>query len=181
MSDCPNAEIRDQLPDLLHGHLDAASRARVESHVRECAECRRELELLRELRASAPEIAVDVARIVSALPTAAARRPRLWTARVWQLAAAVVFLAVGGSAVAKYVNHLGAHDSTRTTVVASHDDSAVGTNGASDIELSVGYGYSDLTDAQLQALLKDVEQMTAVPMAEPDVSIPNVTVNNGGV
>ena len=32
MTDCPNAEIRDLLPDLVHGRLDAAARADVERH-----------------------------------------------------------------------------------------------------------------------------------------------------
>ncbi len=181
MNDCPNAEIRDQLPDLLHGHLDAASRARVESHLRACEDCRQELELLRGIRASAPRIAVDVDRIVAALPAAAVRRRRSWNSRVWQLAAAVVFLAAGGSAVVKYVNHVAPHDSTGAAVVAANDGSASATSAAGDVELSVGYGYADLTDAQLQTLLKDVEQITAVPLADPDVSVPNVTVNNGGV
>lgn len=177
MSDCPNAEIRDQLPDLLHGHLDAASRARAELHLRTCAACREELELLRAVRASVPDVAVNVERIVSALP-APRRRRRSWNARVWQLAAAVVFLAAGGSAVLTYVTRAG---NAGSVVVASSHDSAAGTNGAGDVELSVGYGYSDLTDAQLQTLLDAVERITAVPLADPDVSVPNVVVNNGGV
>lgn len=181
MSDCPNADIRDQLPDLLHGHLDAASRARVESHVRECAACRQELEMLRRVRASVQEVPVDVARIVSALPAPSVRRRRTWNARVWQMAAAVVFLTAGGSAIARYVSHAGVHDSTRTGVVASRGDSEAATNGAGDVELSVGYGYSDLTDAQLESLLKDVEHITAVPLAEPEATVPNVTVTNGGI
>jgi len=181
MTDCPNADIRDQLPELLHGRLDAASRARVDSHLRACAECRQELELLRGVRASTPEVRVDVARIVAALPAPAARRRHSWNSRVWQIAAAVVFLAAGGSAVARYVTRGGSVDSGRTAVVASTNDSAAGASSAGEVELSVGYGYSDLTDAQLQTLLKNVEQMTAVPLTEPEVSIPNVTVNNGGV
>ena len=144
MTDCPNAEIRDQLPDLLHGHLDATSKARVESHLRDCAACRQELELLRAVRASLPNVRVDVGRIVSALP--APRRRRSWNSWVWQLAAAVVFLAAGGSAVVKYVSHPVAIDSTRATV-ASGVDSATGAVSASDVELSVGYGYGDLTAA----------------------------------
>ena len=52
MSDCPNAEIRDLLPDLLHDRLDAPTRARVLAHVDGCADCRSELELLRSLRGS---------------------------------------------------------------------------------------------------------------------------------
>ena len=47
MNDCPNAEIRDQLPDLLHDRLDASARAAVTAHVASCVDCRDELELLR--------------------------------------------------------------------------------------------------------------------------------------
>lgn len=174
MTDCPNAGIRDQLPDLLHGHLDDRSRARVETHLRECAACRDELDLLRAVRAAAPRVGVDVARIVSALP--APRRRGVWNQRIWQIAAGVVFLAGTGSAVVRYMGHAGVA-TPASSVVASGGDSAAGT----DVELSVGYGYSDLTDAQLQALLQDVEQLTAVPLSEPDVAIPSVTVTSGGV
>ncbi|OYV74079.1 MAG: hypothetical protein B7Z72_01020 [Gemmatimonadetes bacterium 21-71-4] len=53
MTDCPNAEVRDLLPDLLHDRLDEATRMRVEAHLRACEECRGELALLRSLRAAA--------------------------------------------------------------------------------------------------------------------------------
>lgn len=179
MTDCPNAEIRDQLPDLVHGHLDQLSRARVEAHLRECADCRQELALLRQIVHAAPVVPVDVAGIVAALPAPRARR-RL-NSRVWQMAAAVVFLAAGGSVVVREMGHSGAVDSTRAAVVASNHESAAGNASANDVELSVGYGYSDLTDAQLQTLLKDVEKMSATPMTDPDASLPDVTVSNGGL
>ena len=52
MNDCSNAEIRDRLPDLLHERLDASARATVAAHVADCADCREELELLRDVRAA---------------------------------------------------------------------------------------------------------------------------------
>lgn len=36
MTDCPRADMRDLLPDLMHGALDAAARAEVERHVMTC-------------------------------------------------------------------------------------------------------------------------------------------------
>ena len=36
MNDCPNAEIRDRLPDLLHDRLDPSARAAVTAHVATC-------------------------------------------------------------------------------------------------------------------------------------------------
>ena len=47
MNDCQNAEMRDQLPDLLHDRLDAAARAMLTAHVASCTDCREELALLR--------------------------------------------------------------------------------------------------------------------------------------
>ena len=50
MFDCANVEMRELLPDLAAGTLDAATRARVEHHVASCAECTSELETLRLVR-----------------------------------------------------------------------------------------------------------------------------------
>lgn len=103
MIDCPNGMMRDRLPDLLHGRLDAAERAEVEAHVRGCAECEAELALLAELRTSlrtAP--AVNTAAIVAALPAPPARasiradRTR-WSH--WRAAAAIALVAGGTSLV----------------------------------------------------------------------------------
>jgi predicted anti-sigma-YlaC factor YlaD len=183
MTDCANAEVRDALPDMLHGRLDAAARARVEEHLAGCEECRRELQLLQSLRKAAPQPAVDVARIVAALPSP--HRRSAWTAHVWQIAAAVVFIAVGSSTVVTYLHRERRPDSAATATVATAAGSAMGGSTTAahsgDVELAVGYGYTDLTDAQLEALLKDVQNLKAVPMEDPDVSMPDVTIGNGGV
>ena len=47
MNDCQNAEMRDQLPDLLHERLAATERAVVMAHLDGCVDCRDELALLR--------------------------------------------------------------------------------------------------------------------------------------
>jgi len=106
MNDCPNADIRDQLPDLLHERLDVSMRASVMAHVDTCADCRAELELLRGIHgmlvSRTPR--VDVSYVVQALPTRAAqpapvaRRRPAWSD--WRIAAAVTVLAVGGGSFA---------------------------------------------------------------------------------
>ena len=110
MNDCPNAEIRDQLPDLLHDRLDVSMRAAVMAHVDACVDCRAELDLLRSvhgmLMARTPR--VDINYVVNALPKpmAATRaqparlapRRRVWSD--WRIAAAVTVLAVGGGSFA---------------------------------------------------------------------------------
>src|SRR5262249_61542854 len=106
MSDCPNAEVRDLLPDLLHDRLDARTRARVVAHVDGCADCRSELELLRSMRASLDHATtnIDVSRIVAALPTAGSVRPlqrrRGWRVlNDWRIAATGTFIVAGGTSL----------------------------------------------------------------------------------
>ena len=111
MNDCSNADIRDQLPDLLHDRLSASARAAVLAHVEGCVDCRDELELLRGVRvalaAHVPRI--DIAYVVGALPKApvspmsparkvAPTPHRRWAD--WRVAAAVTMLVAGGSSVA---------------------------------------------------------------------------------
>lgn len=107
MNDCRNAEIRDQLPDLLHDRLTAGAREAVLAHVGQCAECRDELELIRVIHravmSGTPR--VDVTRIVSTLPKPGAsivapmRRSRSRWAD-WRIAAAITLIAIGGTSVA---------------------------------------------------------------------------------
>jgi len=82
MSECLNGDLRDLLPDLAAERLSGAERARVASHVATCAACAAEVELLRAaqrvMTRGVP--AVDVARVVAALPkppAAAESRPLL--------------------------------------------------------------------------------------------------------
>ncbi|CAN5853103.1 hypothetical protein BH11GEM1_BH11GEM1_14460 [soil metagenome] len=99
MTDCPNAESRDLLPDLVHGRLDAAARADVERHVLHCAECTAEVALLRELRSAfqaSPR--VDVAAIIAAVPGYRRQGGRPWIG--WRTAATITVLVAGGSSVA---------------------------------------------------------------------------------
>jgi hypothetical protein len=71
MNDCGNAEMRDQLPDLLHGRLDELAYAVVAAHIETCVDCHEELELLRAVlsMAHARTPKIDIAAIVRALPT----------------------------------------------------------------------------------------------------------------
>ena len=70
MRECDNEELRDALPDFAADRMTGADRARVAAHIADCAECAREVELLRALHRAMTDDAprVDVARIVAALP-----------------------------------------------------------------------------------------------------------------
>lgn len=139
MTDCPNAEIRDLLPDLVHGTLAGAERARVESHVATCADCASELALLRVARRalSADVPAVNVERIASALPSPpratvatpgvvpieTARRARVAAGRSryagWRRAAAVILVATGATTVAVMRSDRGRDTTVGSTAVAT--------------------------------------------------------------
>jgi anti-sigma factor RsiW len=100
MTDCPNGDIRDLLPDLLHGRLNAGERARVERHVASCEACTTELALLGSLRSTmhrAP--VVDAAAVAASIPAyRAPLRQRTWGG--WRAAAAIAAITVGGTSIA---------------------------------------------------------------------------------
>lgn len=185
MTDCPNATVRDRLPDLLHGALDAPSRAVVEAHVAGCPDCASELSLLREAQAAlsrAPQ--VDVAAIVAALPRPAgarrpAARPRLVRfpvpagrgsaglgARWGGLAAAaalVVAVGVGSFALGER-----AADDAGAPVLAQVDagpDRARASDAGPAPLLVVN--TASLSDADLAGLLDELDDLEAVPAADP--------------
>ena len=99
MIDCPNGDVRDLLPDFLHGRLDASRRADVEQHLAGCEACRDELSLLRGLRATmdrGPRVRVD--EVAAAIPP---YRPpvRRSSATAWRAAAAIAAMAIGGTSI----------------------------------------------------------------------------------
>src|SRR5690349_6937026 len=103
MTDCPNAEMRDRLPELLHEQLDARARALVARHVAECPDCRAELALLEEARLafSLGSRTVDVTGIARGVVERsrgvhpAPVRESRWLE--WRIAAAILVVALGGA------------------------------------------------------------------------------------
>jgi putative zinc finger protein len=128
MFDCANVEMRELLPELAAGTVDALTRARVEEHVAACAECASELDTLRLVRsayAGAP--AIDVRRVVAALPKPSAARPSAGRAAPvkrwvdWRIAAALTMISVGGLSLAVNQRFFSSVDDRRpdTTVVVT--------------------------------------------------------------
>jgi hypothetical protein len=103
MSECTNGELRDLLPELVNGRLDAEMQHRVEAHVASCTECAEELALLRSLRASLMrEPAIDTQRIAAAVRAhtgGAAKRgaTRDGIATPWRVAIAAAALLAAGA------------------------------------------------------------------------------------
>ena len=191
MTDCPNGDIRDLLPDLLHGRLDALERAEVEAHLRSCEPCREELELLRTMRSAlrrAPVVQAD--RIVAGIPRYSApiqRVPaRSWSG--WRVAAAVTLLAAGGTSVV-VARHEAPTAGDRGRVVAikeldsmprpaqaqSEPDEAgvpagkMTAGAAAPRELAFAGGtIGELDDKELSTLIDDIGSLDAVTPVEVD-------------
>jgi len=192
MRDCVAGDIRDQLPEFVHGALPAVDEARVQSHVNACADCAAEVGLIRTAAASVPLPEVNVAAIVAALPKPrVARRSRL-VAGNWALAAAASLIVVCGLAVARWQR------SEPTAPTATAGQSAAGTTVEPSATLatvanettaattrepvaaraksgvSFGGGLSDLTDDQLKSLLSEIDGIDTAPSADPAVRLPAV-------
>lgn len=185
MNDCPNALMRDQLPDLLHERLDEATRAEVVAHVTGCADCTAELALLRDLRgvlSAAPR--VDVQRIVRGLPSPALVQTAQLPSRSrwvnWRVAASIAVVALGGASVGTYVkmgstpvaeSSIDSSARPRTSVARETAAAATAAAAARVNELSTGEALNDMSDTQLKTLLKDIQNIQPLPSAEPDSTL----------
>src|SRR4051812_36595144 len=170
MTDCPNGDVRDLLPDLLHDRLAPDVRREVEAHVSGCDDCRAELALLGAMRSTlrrAP--AVDVAAIAAAIPPYRAPARRSWGG--WRAAAAVLLVA-GGTSVAVLQSRDGAAPAVADSTVAVLPTATVAridTPAAAPAprELAVATAVvSDLDDDELATLLADLQTLDAVPSAD---------------
>jgi anti-sigma factor RsiW len=194
MTDCPNGDLRDLLPDLLNGRLSPDVRREVEAHVRVCADCAAELALLGELRASMASARVpmmDAARISAAIPAYRAPMRRSWVG--WRAAAAIMAILAGGTSLAvvqrgfvgrsdtalavansAMVVPAATRDSGPATELAGEPSAAVVTArpGASRELALASSATSDLSDLELQALLKDIDSIDAVPSVDVEVPTP---------
>jgi anti-sigma factor RsiW len=206
MSDCTNLEMSDLLPELARGALTGPSRLAVEDHLATCEACRAELELVRSAHAVLSTTpAVDTSRIVAAVArsnavrrdatvaVAQARRRRAWNVsapskRMW-LAAASIVAAVGVSVIGSNVTRRPDAPAVAPTVaqVEQPNTPAPATPASTQpatsrpagrAELVMGGGVSDLADADLESLLKvlddvdtelDVEPAVLLPVLEGDV------------
>ena len=183
MSDCPNVEMREALPELLHGRLDVEHAARVREHVAVCAECAAELELLERVRhAYAKAPAIDTAAIVRALPAPHAGRSS--SLGVLRFAAAIVLILAGALVLRTVV---GRSASDREQMVLAPRDSALPAlpvpntttvrepvaGGSLTLAMSVS-DVDDLDAEELETLLGALDRIDAAPVAEPDTLIGSV-------
>ena len=191
MTDCPDGELRDLLPDLLHGGLDPAQRAAVESHVAGCADCRGELALLGGLRGSMTHLpSVDVGRIVAALPTYRAPVRRHWGR--WRAAAAIAAVALGGTSLAIATrDDAEPAPAARSAVSEPAAQGPVGDSPGTPVqrvavggpiagsrmarasatrELALEEGLGDLSEGELTMLLEEIESLDVLPVVDVEAT-----------
>lgn len=188
MNDCMNPEVRDALPDLLHGRLSDIDTATMTAHVESCAECRAELALLRDVRASGAIVPlIDAARVAAAIPPYAPAgmleapgRSDSLLKRIggWRLAAAVALVAIAGLATSDsarrsfgggqtVVSQIAEAPSTASTGSTPMAQSGVKAAPAQVASLSLVSSVQDLSDSELEQLLADLDDIETIPSAEP--------------
>ena len=206
MSEC-KSDLRDRLPEYVHGLLAPARRAEMEAHLASCAECRGEVALLRTAReaivrrtpaVSAERVAgaVRSTRVSGTLP---GTRPRMERVRrpmpqyAWRIAAAIALIATG--AMGYFVGRRGtvpppSQLATNPVVPAApapvpgapkpvplqHPEPQMPAVTAANTGLTFGGGLSDLSAAQADALMKDLDGIAATIDAEPE---PDLDLGSG--
>ena len=200
MNECIDTGVKEMLPDLLHGNLGDADRARVELHLAACDPCRQELEVLRMVKSAAVfEPAIDVVRIARQIPpyggvptrVEAPTRSRMVS---WLVAASVAIVVVGGGSVllsrqnAEPVQNatavVRAPEQQAPPVVSSPNtvspDLGPATSGHTPSGqphmYALAAGVDSLSDSDLRQLMTDMDQFDALPAAEPD---PVIAVDSG--
>lgn len=162
MNDCPNAEIRDLLCDVVHATLAGAERRRVEDHVATCADCAAELALLRRARAVLARAtpAVDASRIAAAIPRRQdARRPMRFS--TWRVAATIAVVAIGAASLS-----LVEMARSRIDSAAGAGESAVGVTEEAHT-LSFAGRLSTLNEDDLEQLIAEIDDYDGGIPAEP--------------
>ncbi len=196
MTDCPNGEMRDLLPEYAHGVLGAEDTARVAAHVAACDDCRAELALIGRVRESVtlgvPR--TNVAAIVGALPAprAASGKPALYASprrdvawKTWQYAAAAGLVLAVGSGVVWQRTSVGTgarfadSSQVRTSPAPAETTHATAPLTPED-GITFGGGLSDLSLNDLQALLGQMDSLKTLPSTDPQSVTPVIASNEGG-
>ncbi|MDQ3516582.1 MAG: zf-HC2 domain-containing protein [Gemmatimonadota bacterium] len=189
MNDCVNGDIRDVLPELVSGTLPAGDLARVQDHIRACADCAAEVELLRTARAAmrlAPTM--NTTRIAAGVQASTAQRlaARRIPARVARMASVSLIVVLGAiglwasrdtssdtssdtpreaSPVAGQPSAGGAGISTAAPGVAGAVEEPRPARGPA--QLALGGDMSQLDDDELLALMDELSGLEAIPGEEP--------------
>jgi anti-sigma factor RsiW len=196
MNDCVDGDMRDRLPDYVHGTLSAGERSVVAAHLARCVDCKAEVELIGAAARAFPAPELDVRRIVAALPGAPRRGARrTFTGHAQRIAAAIGVVVIGAysavalrdlmrPAVRPAAPVTPAAGPQPTLVAAAPAPRAVaidspahagarGTVAGAPVRagMSFGGGISDLSDDQLDTLLGELDGLDALPSVEPETHL----------
>lgn len=183
MRDCPNAAMRDALPLLASGRLDAIARSAVETHVAGCADCAAELAVLRAAHAAYPVPGFDATRVAAGVVAGTVRRQRsnrempYYRQPLWRIAAGLTLLIAGAAATVLVRNGnpgamLGPEITVVDTAVPSLADGSIAVAGTRPVASStVGFGIhlDGLTDAEVEALLASLDAIEGNVLADPEL------------
>lgn len=159
MNECMERGVQELLPDVLHGTVSPAERARIEQHLSACSYCREELEVLRAIKAAAVFApAIDVGAIVRQIPPygiipPAVERPVRSPVVRWLVAAGVALAVVGGSVVMN----------DREAVVQPPTAAATRTHS-----LALASGLDEMSDGSIAQLISEMSSFDALPANEPE-------------
>jgi hypothetical protein len=189
MNKCTELDIREMLPDLLHGTLDADARAQVEAHVASCGQCTEELEVLRTVKSVAVFVpTIDVNSVVRQIPpyrtivpaNQAPARSRLVS---WLVAASLVVVVLGGGSLLMVQKTLTVAPVARVDVAGQPVDTGpiitpngpVSSTASAPHALALASAVDGLSDNNLRQLMNDLNNFDALPATEPG---PAITVDN---
>lgn len=196
MNDCNEVDIREALPDLVHGSLAELDMSRVLLHLDGCVDCADELAIIRSVLALASAespTSIQIARIVHALPAYAPVRSRsrfdLSHLRLshLRLAAALVVAAAGISTLVieqqrgALSGALSGASSGASPAAQSVSAPSIAAGSAALRRRDAGValvGTADLSDEHLAQLIKSMAHMDAAPPAEPESVVPAVLEGN---
>jgi anti-sigma factor RsiW len=171
MRECQE-EVKELLPELVSGRLSDADRTRVVAHVDACPSCAAELAVVRAAHAAFTAPTVDLARIVAALPTPPAKvielAPRMRKRRFtsWRIAATIATIAVSGVSLVALQGILRDNKPPAVKRVVLKPSDAAEASG-----LTVGGSLNDLSEKEMQTLLDKLDELDAVPSAEPQPAV----------
>lgn len=141
--------VRDALPDLLYGRLSSAAAEAVRAHLRECAACRAEHELVALLHEQPLVVPVGLQeRVQAAARSATVARPPV---RRWLIAASLA-LVVGTAGLLNWLR-----TEQGTTPVARNDDVSLGVVGVEGALVSGTTTLRDLSVEELEYILGEME------------------------
>ena len=193
-------DIKEMLPDLLHGKLDADARAQVEAHVASCESCAEELKVLRTVKSAAVFIpAIDVDRVVRQIApyraiVPAREVPARSRAVAWLVAASLVLVVAGGGSVLlqkRTEQRMVSKDGHRSLPPSEQGKDSLGpvvVRGGVPLQsrvniepprthaLALAASVDGLSDKNLRQLMNDMNSFDALPATEPG---PVISVDAG--